>query len=44
MKIEYIEYVAKGIIRAAGQAFCMNILLPLWYVSIKFFDILKGSK
>ncbi len=30
-----LGYIFKGIIRAAGQAFCLNVLLPIWYVLIK---------
>lgn len=29
-------YVFKGIVRALGQAFCFNVLLPVWYMIIKF--------
>ena len=28
-----IEYAAKGIVRAALEAFCLNIFLPLWYLA-----------
>lgn len=30
-----LDYIFKGIIRAVGQAFCFNVLLPIWYVLIK---------
>ena len=41
---ENINYYLKGLIRAAGQAFCFNVLLPFWYAVIKIFDFLKGNK
>ena len=41
---ENIGYIFKGLIRAAGQAFCFNVLLPLWYATIKISDFLKGNK
>lgn len=34
MKDEFI-YFFKGMARALGQAFCFNVLLPIWYVLIK---------
>ena len=36
--------IFKSIVFTFGQGFCFYILLPLWYVSIKLFDILKGNK
>lgn len=33
-----MEYVFKGIVKAIGQAFCFNILLPSWYALIKIFE------
>lgn len=30
-----LDYIFKSIIRAVGQAFCFNVLLPIWYVLIK---------
>ena len=35
-----MEYVFKGFIRAIGQAFCFNILLPIWYLFIKGGDLI----
>ena len=29
-----IEYAVKGIVRAALEAFCLNIFLPLWYLAV----------
>lgn len=29
------EYIIKGLARALGEAFCFNIVLPLWYLLIK---------
>lgn len=39
-----MEYVFKGIAMAMGQAFCFNVLLPIWYAIIKISDFLKGNK
>ncbi len=33
-----MTYIFKGFILATGQAFCFNVLLPLWYIVIKFKD------
>lgn len=34
MKDEFVCFL-KGMARAFGQAFCFNVLLPIWYVLIK---------
>ena len=28
-----IEYAVKGIVRAALEAFCLNVFLPLWHLA-----------
>ena len=30
------NYIIKAIIRALGEGFCFNIVLPIWYLIIKF--------
>ena len=29
-----IEYALKGIVRAALEAFYLNVFLPLWYLAV----------
>lgn len=29
-----IEYAVKGLVRAALEAFCLNVFLPLWYLGV----------
>jgi len=41
---ENISYFFKGLMRAAGEAFCFNVLLPIWYALIKISEFLKGNK
>lgn len=35
--------IFKSIVFTFGQAFCFNILLPLWYAYIKISEFLKGN-
>ncbi len=37
-------YAFKGFIRALGEGFCYNILLPIWYVFIKIGKYINGSE
>ena len=37
-----IEYALNGIIRAVAEAFCLNIILPLFYLFIKTKEAVKG--
>lgn len=31
-----LSYFFKGIIRALGEGICANIMLPIWYIMIRF--------
>ena len=30
------DYVIKGFVREFGEGLCFNIVLPIWYLIIKF--------
>ncbi len=39
-----LSYFFKSFIRALGEGFCYNIMLPIWYVFIKIGKYINGSE